>query len=540
MASPEELYRKINLTINKIYKAPDVREGYVNLKRFLEAWDDASGSANQTDANKVFAELEGLERFLQAKSFKSHEDISSLMIQIFPELSFPQLPNTAQKVEIDLKPLEDARFVLEHRNMSDANKEIFRLFEEAFMKAVKNLQLFAKETEREHFRDHSSGIAGDLYRHFKEFADVFQKTVLCDVPWELLNNLALKLNNDLNKYNAAYLVVRAMSTLKVASPSRDIVSKIRKNETFFLRNAYWENLDNAISKSDYINVIFYVDRLLPLVDSKSEKKNLLMIKEDAMKRSEGLPWGCLFFGLLVLALFFMSERISILKRKKSYGDNKGQYQKKQENKQNTDQGNMERNLKALQKSFSVKNKTGLKEVRPPKQPISRKLSVAEIRYVLFQKKRIETLKGMELSPEEEVRLNSMLADWNDRCVLYRYNRKDREKADEDLKKNEKTIVEEAKELLKQWREAYEKSQIASESLQQNSLEGSGPRLLSLQNPEHVRRILTALSAAGFYQGGNFKEWSPDAKRALLEYKLVKFSVVDDKWDLETQKTLLGK
>ena len=79
-----------------------------------------------------------------------------------------------------------------------------------------------------------------------------------------------------------------------------MIDDLRRNESFFLRNAYWENLDTSVRKGDYGNVVFYVDRLLPLVDSSAEKKNLLLIKEDAKRRAEGLPWGCISVVVIVL------------------------------------------------------------------------------------------------------------------------------------------------------------------------------------------------------------------------------------------------
>lgn len=532
--SPFELVRQ---TILEIYSAPSVQEHFVNLGRYLSIWDDKDYSAKEFEGLKIFEDLQGLCSFLENRNLNAQSDeVFRLILHTFPEKYFPSLPWLKDSEDVDYKLLEDAGFVIKSRKYPDYVQESFRLFQEQFHKVNHKLPAFIKEVEMNMFRSNGAGMAGELFRLFADFAENLDTTKMKDIPWTMINQLAMKLNNRMNAYNAAYLLLKGLEEIRTVQPTPGLRDTIYRNKKFFLRNFYWQKIDESQANKDYSNLVFYIDKFVPLIDSGYERSNLLAIRSKALKNISEVPKGLvgyvlLGFALLVIVSIFLSEpptkerlnldqtRRRILSRKKGTKSGESAFWP-------ADADDNDRQAKPI----IVKSRTGLREIKPPVHPHNRKLNLYEIRHAVFQKMRLAYLGEIDdLSQSEQEKLEVLKEDYDSRCKFYKYDNEVREKVHWDASIHAPRIIQDAQDILRKWRNENAKGSISR--LVENEL-------LSLTNPRHVEAIVKRLKHYGYFKGENIPEnWNNDAKRALLDFKVSNLGIVNNEWDMKTQKAL---
>ncbi len=537
MADNKALFKKINELIDGVYASTDIQGAITELGRTLEIWDNMVFQGKEFEADTIFTSLQNLKSFFEKKGDETVADkVSKVILEVFPELCFPELPAGQQQIHVNTKPLEDVAFILKFRGYPDETQEKFRLFRERVFDVLKNVPLFVEELDRKNFSATGSGNAGELFRKFIESTEQLQNTELINVPWEVLLQIANKLNSEKKAYFAAYSLVKGLNGIKNVFPPNSLKEELKRSEIFFQRNYYWELMDSAMATQSYGDVVFYVDRLLPLADSAAERSNLLVIKNNALKKSEGLPKGCILIALLLFfgALFFASKVAS--NRSKNKTGNV--FEKMAEEKQKKKKKKKSRNVPYRKGKKAVKkpSKTGLRETVPPLRPHTKNLTLEEVRYAVFQKQRLDFLLKMDLSPEEYVVYKKLVDEYKKRCEIYKYNPKDREKVDWELKIHILSLKEDAREILKDIR----KELGTDEEDAQEDEEDSENDLLSTRDDVAVEQIQLKLKELGFFDSHITGVWDEETRKAILKFKIEKFSVLDEKWDLETQKKLFGK
>jgi hypothetical protein len=533
MAENENLYEMVRKAILAVYAAPSVQEHFVNLGRCLSEWDEQPFDVKEPEGIKLFEDLQSLIAFLDNKNLTAQSDeIFRLILHTFPEKYFPSLPWLKDSQGVDMKLLEDAGFVLDSRNYPDHVQEAFRLFVEQFKLAYKKLPGFIKEVEMNLFKESGSGIAGELFRRFDLVAQKLHETSLKDVPWTVINQLAMQINNSFNAFNAAYTMLKALDEVTLARPSRGLRDNMYRNEKFFLRNFYWQNIDQAQTNKDYTKLVFYIDKYIPLADSGYERSNLLMIRAKALKNISEIPRGLvgkilIVFGLVVIISIIISEP----EQKKRLNLDKSRQRIIAAQKAESGNPFEEAEKEKKQKPVPVKSRTNLTEHKPPPGSQNRELTLPEIRHAVFQKIRLDYLAEQNLSDEEKHKLRILVEDYNSRCEFYKYKNKDREKVHWDAKIHAPRIIQDAQDILDDWRGTTDKKSF--EELVRSEL-------LNTTNPDHLRRIVSKLRQYGYYNDPvDPNTWNEKVKRALLDFKVSNMGIVDDQWDMKTQKALFG-
>jgi hypothetical protein len=532
-------YDQIRKTILAIYSAPTERPHFINLARFIEEWDEKEFSEKESEGLRIFEDLQSLSAFLESKGLSAQSDeVFRLILHTFPEKYFPSLPWLKESEDIDFKLMDDAGFVIQSRNYPDYVQEAFRLFNEQFRKVNRKLPAFAKEVELNLFKERGSGDAGELFRRFADLAEKLQETTMKDVPWTLIKQLAMKMNNTLNAFNASYLLLKSLDEVKKARPSPGLRDNMLRNEKFFLRNYYWKSIDESQAKKDHTNLVFFIDKYLPMVDTGYERSNLLMMRDKALKEINEIPTGFVNYTLIGFALLvIVSILLSEPEQKKTLNLDRVRRQilvskRGADNILTPEDESANHEEQLLQSALEVKSRTGLRERKPPVRPHNRKLNIYEIRHVIFQKMRIDYLKEQKLDPLQEEKLAELIDDYNKRCEFYDYEPEVREKVHWDAKIYAPRIVQDAQDMIESWK----KKDVVQEFFDQST-----DQLLSLSNPAHVQAIIKRLKLYGYYKEKEIPSvWNESAKRALLDFKVSNLAIVDSTWDLKTQKVLFGQ
>lgn len=534
MAEKETSFDLLRKSILAMYSAPTERPNLINITRHLTDWDEQEFDGKEFEGQKTFEELQSLSAFLENKGLSAQSDeIFRLILHTFPEKYFPSLPWLKDSKDIDLQVMDDAKFVLESRNYPDYVQESFRLFDEHFRKVNRTLPSFVQEVEMNMFKERGSGDAGELFRRFADVADKLHSTSLKDISWTLMNQLAMKLNNKMNAFNAAYMFLKGLDEVKIARPSQGLRDDMRRNESFFLRNFYWKNIDEATAKNDFANLVFYIDKFLPMVETGYERSNLLMLRDNALRQINEIPKGCVTF---IMAAFVLLIVVSIILSEPDKGKRRNLDKSRKQilvpKKENDTNIESTYGTRELSEALEVKSRTGLRERKPPVRPHYRKLNLFEIRHVIFQKMRLDYLSEQKLNDEEQHQLDLLLKDYADRCEFYKYDSGDREKVHWDAKIYSPRIIQDAQDHLAGWR---------LKKYPADFVDAQDNQLLSTNNPVHVKIILERLQIYGYYKEPTIpSSWDESAKRALLDFKVSNMGVVNSDWDSEAQKYLFGK
>lgn len=549
MQEQKRLQELIKESIQSVYAAPTDGAALSALKKHIEDWDVKEYPGKEEAGGTIAENLQSLINFLEKKGLKPQSDeVFRIMLYTFPESHFSAAPVQAKAPHIDIASLKTANLGLEDDEDITEARTAIDLFEKHYRLVVQNLEHFSREVEMKLFRELGTGDAGELYRRFKRVAEALDKSSVKDAPWGLMNQLALQLNNSQSAFNEAYVLLHEVSEIKTATPSEALAPELEKNKIFFLRNYYWKRIDDAVAKGDNSSVVFYIDKLMPMAQGGHEKSNLLMLRANAVKRNDEPVKGCvsIFAGVVILMLV-LSLLFSSGPAQKGKEKTPSRWQAFWQNVAPKTESELALSFGSGQNKIRVINKAGLDEIKPPDQPTDRKLNLAEVRHIIFQKARLEHLKQQELTPEEEEMIQKLWEEWRKRGEFYKYDAEDRERAEIEAQRNMQALLEDAEEIKKELASSAQDLVEDGKEGEEDGTEEPAPQfeqhklLLNLENPVHVKRIIAKLAHYGYFKGDiNDGTWNSRARKALIDFKVARMSLLDDKWDIKTQEALLGR
>ncbi|EKD81336.1 MAG: hypothetical protein ACD_39C01855G0001, partial [uncultured bacterium] len=193
---------------------------------------------------------------------------------------------------------------------------------------------------------------------------------------------------------------------------------------------------------------------------------------------------------------------------------------------------------------------GLEEVKPPPQPLGRKLSMAELRHVVFQKRRLEHLEDIDLSEQEEEALRLLRQEWQSRGIGIEAGSEEKKSVETEAEIYSDMLKGDAEDQLElivksleanDWKKESEENETGSETVHQDSKRQRSQQqknLLNLYDPADIRKVLLQLEKTGYYNGPtDLISWNSVARAALARFKAAKMLRTDNIWDLETQQAL---
>ena len=165
-------------------------------------------------------------------------------------------------------------------------------FEESFRRVNLNLPLLASEISSGEFHRDGKGRAGEFFRSFAEIVTLLQDTPASDTPWELMNQLAMKINNQVSGFNQSYLFLKALETIKTASLPGGFATRSPETRNFF-REFLLENIDDAVVARDDKRR-FTGSTVLGLYNDEFERKYLLSKRSVLLKDRQAC--STLYYG----------------------------------------------------------------------------------------------------------------------------------------------------------------------------------------------------------------------------------------------------
>ncbi|MFI5018794.1 MAG: peptidoglycan-binding protein [Dongiales bacterium] len=162
------------------------------------------------------------------------------------------------------------------------------------------------------------------------------------------------------------------------------------------------------------------------------------------------------------------------------------------------------------------------EILPPQQGVGQLLSPEEVRYCVFQGRRLGYLRDQIVSNDSVQRFNTLLADFNSRCKSFRYEGDALQSANSQADARQDQLKADAGSILTSW------------------TGGSATSLIDLQTHKGAAQVQAKLKALGYYSGKADGAWGPKSAAALSKFRQANDLGADSLWDLTTQSALLGK
>jgi hypothetical protein len=162
------------------------------------------------------------------------------------------------------------------------------------------------------------------------------------------------------------------------------------------------------------------------------------------------------------------------------------------------------------------------EILPPLQGVGQLLSLEEVRYCVFQGRRLGFLRDEVVNADSVRRFNTLLADFNSRCRSFHYEGDALQSANKQADARRDQLKADADDILTSWT-------------------GQSPTaLIDLQGHEGAAEVQARLKTLGYYQGKVDGTWGRRSAEALSNFRQSSGLGDGSLWDIATQSALLGK
>ena len=348
---------------------------------------------------------------------------------------------------------------------------------------------------------------------FQKSRQELKGTDIAEMPWMVVHELAIELNNKHDSPEAACLILEGLISHKSTRPSRAVLNKLKEDLQALRRNLKWEELKRA--SGDVSKGIALASSLLEGADVE-ERATLLQIKKGLERKKARTARKRAFWGLAAAALagFLLYE---FNKPKSSPRPSP------------TTVAPLSTSQPSLPPDASASPQF---EERIPAVGTDRVLQTSEVRYCVFQGERLDILRDLLSGHRETNRFNNLVSDYNARCSRFRYREGVLQSVEAEVPDKLAVLRIDVRRLLSSWREAPASSTAPSTS---------STGLLNLTTAYGASLVQERLKRLGYYTGAVDGLWGPKSRDALRMFKSSQGDLgYDSAWDLETQEALMSE
>jgi len=383
-----------------------------------------SKGLDEQRSKKIFQRVRDLSLWLANE--RQEYNASLVLSKEFKKI-FLQLPSVSNILDEDIGTLED---LIEQ---GKAQEDIEPL-NTAVIESIKDEKVLLKSINKREFVPNGKGAAGKLYKTFVDVAKKTKGLSYEDEPWRLLLRLAIFLNNEKKQPFAAQEIIR---TLCLMNPPESVRLMLQENSETIEANVLSNELDSVLKEEKLRRATEIIERLIIISkteEDKQELKNLLVTIEDK-KHSKWTNW--IIYGIIILVL------IGVKNQKSS--------------------------TPTIHRISSQNNYAQDKTETPPSLESSTTLSLNELRWCLYQKKRIEFIQDQ--FPQNDYdsdyirtyntklitksifnKYDALIVDFNSRCSRAKYHVSSKDIIEQEISESliKESIKENAKNIMKTW------------------------------------------------------------------------------------------
>ena len=419
-------------------------------------------------------------------------EISKAILDIFPEL-----PSVIDIVEDDIETLEGWAEKAKLDSALNVLAEIVRRVE-------KDIFPFLDSVLVGDFTEGKKGVAGNLYHEFCKAVRGVKDTDHEGLPWTLVMSLAIKLNNDFERADAALIILGELRNYKESRPPPAERSKLDKNFNIIKINCVTNKAYTSTRKDKLKDALRSLDDLNNIIKDEKTSHDILNAKKAIQKKLNKQRVKYLLWGSIAIAVI-----IGIASQES----------------RNT---NKYKPTAAPQKATkTVTTRTTSNMETKPLPSTGQKLSRPELRYCYFQTERVEFIRDQITTNQEGNRFNQLINDLNSCCSQFKYRKSDMTAVKSELLREKTRLKKEAMLMIVSWR---------AEDIRPSSIE---IRLLNPQRINDAMQIQKKLKEMSYYTFKVDGIWGPNSKAGLKKFQKDHKLTNDGEWDSITQFLLFG-
>ena len=494
----------------------------VALQHLLAEWDEVSQAVQLRMEAKSLEEPRsrdlcklGRELCLWLANEKGRYD-EALAISRALLATFPELPLTADLLQKDIESLESLA-------IEAATFRHMQPLVEAREAVERDFKSFNADLLNGGFGPKARGLARSLFNAFVGAVRGNSDPAGADMPWLLVRDLAIALNNEHELPEAARdLLAGLIGFAAIARPSIAVSKKLEVDRRTIDRNLMWRDLQAA--RGDPDQVLAKLAQLLDGADSE-ERSSLLSLKAGIEKAKKARTRRRVFWALAAAAFVgFIFYDANNTPQKQSRGTTPP-----------STTATPQVTTQPLQSTPAASASTTPIDSREemPNIGSNNVLNRNQIRYCVFQGERIDLMRWLISTNLQTARFNEVVNDFNRRCSSFRYRDGMLDSVKREIPSKRNELKNQAEDVVASWR-------ATSPPRTANVPASPALRLIDIQSRSGATTVQQRLQVLGFYPGTVDGLWGPQSRSALRAFKRSVRLADDANWNLDTQRALMGQ
>ncbi len=509
----EEQFRS---TAKNLLRRPNDLSLVPLLSNQLRSWSELARPLLELDAYKGRDEGRARQLFNEVRSLSidlanEHQRFdSALSISKCSAEHFKLLPRAAEQLKEDLAVLED-------RSAEEHIVPLKKLIDEL---RSSGLAMLLSDLKKSGFGEASTRETKELWKSFSGAVAKVQKTTAADLPWVLLQGLAIEINNEENEPLAAKAILDGLIWFAERSaPSEKVIDTIRDDLRTVQRNILEKKLIEDLKADRISPALEIVGQLLRSSTSQDEREPLIKIQGqlESKRNSRYIKWG--FFGIVAAGILIAS-----LSDKSPPRSTYNYPSQPSQPSYPSNENRVPAPVAPTPEDFA--------EVIP-QVGTGLTLSRSNIRYCQYQKERFKPIEADLRHSQEISAFNRLVDDYNSRCGNFRYRESDLNAVTGEVISKSAVLAAEGRSILLSWRR--ESAPPRPPIFPQMVPETNQPTdLLQLENATNVQRRLNEL---GYFKGPMNGAWGPQSRMSLRSFKASNGLANDDLFDAATAEKM---
>ena len=394
----------------------------------LADWDDINQPVQIYDQNRGNEEERSKRVYLSVRAvclelandhghYTEALQLSKALLHTFPEL---------ESVAASLREDVDA---LESLTEEQAQDKHIQPLIAACASAKKGLRL-RNDLIKYGFVEKARGTLGDIVRAFNE-----AKRRLEDpgIAFLVVRDLAMNLNNDQNDAEAAFRLINGLLENSGESASPELQAKLKADRAVLHKNWKMEELDR--NRGNLTAMSRTIDEMLRY-STGADRQEVLSLKSkvDRERSKKRFKIGAWAAAAIAAGVFIYSQENNTSSR--------SSYQNPSSGSAYSDNSSYE------SPSVAPSNNAFVEETPPIAQ--GRILTSNQVRYCVFQGKRLEYMRPITNSQYEINRFNSLIDDYNARCSNFQYRQGTLSSVEREATSQASALRAEARRIVSSW------------------------------------------------------------------------------------------
>lgn len=424
----------INYHLEKAQKVDQTLTSHVDeICELLDAWDNINQPVQIYEQHRGHEEGRSKRIYLSVRSvcldlanehgkFQEALRLSETLLHTFPELE-----SVAEVLKKDVGALQSL-------TEQQAQEQVVEPLIEACEKANKTDRdriSLRKSLERQGFNLRAKGHLGDIVRAFDNAAN---KLADPSIAFFTIRELALNINNEQGDPETAFRLIDGLLIKVGGRGPKEIVAKLEDERAVLHKN--WKMAELDRQAGDLSAMSKTIEDLLKYATGSDQTEILnLKSKVDKAKTKKKIKFSVYVAIAAAVVYFFYIEENSSPSRSTSQSESSSSTYL------NSSPSNSTTNLTSSSNSYE--------EEKPPVGR-DRVLSRNQIRYCIFQGKRLDYIKPLTQSQNEINRFNSLISDYNSRCSSFRYRQGTLSAVEKEASSRESILRGEARRIVSSW------------------------------------------------------------------------------------------